>query len=118
MLRSSADVTQQGCRPKTKLGIIEVAMNIQIEVVPLRDNQEISTSELALYHSGCARGRISLRREMSGDRFTLRCDCGLQLDLSEESVSLITYAAIDAQPRLLELPDSATVQVTIREIGS
>lgn len=109
---------RHNCRQKTKLGIIEVAMSIQLEVVPLRDNQEISASVLVLYHSGCGQGRMLLRRDTAGDVYTLRCDCGLQLDLSEESVSAITYAAIDAQPRLLNLSDSATVRLAIREGGS
>jgi hypothetical protein len=61
---------------------------------------------------------MSLRRETAGDGYTLRCDCGLQLDLSEEAVSVMTYAAIDAQARLLKLPDSATVRLAIRELSS
>ena len=93
-------------------------MNIQLEVVPLQDNQEISASELLLYHSECGQGRMSLRRKMAGDGYPLRCDCGLQLELSKESVSVFTYAAISAQPRFLKLSDFETVQLAIREIGS
>lgn len=93
-------------------------MVIQLEVVPLRDNQEISASDLVLFHSECGQGRASLRREMVGDGYTLLCDCGLRLDLSEDTVSVMTYAAIDAQPRLLNLPDSIAVRLAIREIGS
>lgn len=93
-------------------------MNIQLEVVPLRDNQEISASEFVLYHSECGRGRMSLRREVAGDGYTLRCDCGLRLDLPEALVSGVTYAAIDAQPLLLSLPDSVTIRLAIREVGS
>lgn len=93
-------------------------MSIQLEVVPLQDNQEISASALVLYHAGCGQDRMSLRRETAGDRYTLRCDCGLQLVLSEGDVSVITYAAIDAQARLLKLADSATVRLAIRELGS
>ena len=92
-------------------------MNIQLEVVPLRDNQEISSSGLVLFHSDCGQGRMSLRREAAGNGYTLQCDCGLHLDLTEELVSVITYAAIDAQPRLLNLPDSVAVRLAIREIG-
>lgn len=92
-------------------------MNIQLEVDPLRDNQETSASELVLYHSGCKQARMVLRREAARVGYSLRCDCGLQLDLTEESVSIITSAAIDTQPRLLNLPDSVTVRLLIREVG-
>lgn len=93
-------------------------MNIQLEVVPLRDNQGISASEFVLYHSECKQAKMVLRREAAGDGYTLRCGCGLQLDLPEESVSVITDAAIDEQPRVLNLPDSVTVRLVIREVGS
>ena len=93
-------------------------MNIKLEVVPLRDNQEISSSELVLYHSECKQAKMVLRQEAVGDGYTIRCGCGLQLDLPEAAVSDITYIAIDAQPRLLNLTDSETVQLIIREDGS
>lgn len=91
-------------------------MSIQLEVVPLRDNQEISASELVLYHSECRQAKMILRRDAVGGGYSLRCDCGLQLDLSEESFSVITYASIDAQPRELNLADSGTVRLLIREV--
>lgn len=93
-------------------------MNIQLEVVPLQDNQEISASELVLYHSECRQAKMILRRDTVGDGYILRCGCGLQLDLPKESVSVITYAAIDAQPRVLNLPNSVTVRLLIREIAT
>lgn len=97
---------------------IEIAMNIQLEVVPLRDNQSTSASELVLYHSECRQAKMVLRRDAVGVGCILRCGCGLQLDLPEKLVSAITYAAIDAQPRILNLSDSVTVQLSIREVGS
>lgn len=93
-------------------------MNIQLEVVPVGDTQEISASELVLYHSDCRQPRLVLRRNAIGDGYFLRCGCGLLLDLPDESVSVITYAAIDAQPRVLNLPDSITIQLLIREVAT
>jgi hypothetical protein len=90
-------------------------MSIKLEIVPLKDEEGTSTSALIIYHASCGQERMILNREIIGDGYTLRCNCGLQLALSQELVSTITYAAIDAQPRLLNLSDSETVSLAIRE---
>lgn len=93
-------------------------MNISLDVVPLRDNQETSSFNLTLHHSECGQGRMILRRNALGTGYNLRCNCGLLLDLPDESITVITHTAIDSQPRHINLSDSVTVQLAVREISS
>ncbi len=75
-------------------------MAVSIEVTPLQDRQVIAFHDLHLLHD-CGRGAMSKHRNPVTDRYTLRCACGLEIELLAEAQKDITFTAIDELTRTL-----------------
>lgn len=75
-------------------------MAVSIKVTPLQDSQVIAFHDLHLLHD-CGRGAMSKNRNPATDHYTLRCPCGLEIELLAEAQKDITFTAIDELTRTL-----------------
>lgn len=85
-----------------------------IEVVPLCDNEETTFSNLRLFHGGCAPHPLTKYRDPLSDTYSLRCQCGSSLALSDNDIMAITYTAIDQQPRSISRTDANPISINAR----
>lgn len=78
-------------------------MEARIVVVSLKDNQEISFSDLQLFHAGCNPGSLKKNRDPITDTHTLLCDCGFKMDFPVNHIAMreILLTAIDELSRPL-----------------
>lgn len=74
-------------------------MTVSIEVLPLSDDRDISLSDLELFHVGYAPGIMRIIRNPATNLYSLRCGCGLTIDLTADGIAenVILRTAIDNQ---------------------
>jgi hypothetical protein len=89
-------------------------MTIGIEVNPLADNEETSFANVRLRHARCEHGLLRKHRDPASGIYTLRCGCGLELELTADAITSITYTAIDEQPRTIAIAESQSITITSR----
>lgn len=95
-------------------------MAVLIKATPQADVQDIAFHDLELSHD-CGSGRLTTNRNPVPNRYTLRCACGLEIELSGEAQKQITYTAIDEQARILNEHDLQAKQsrpVTVSTVRS
>jgi len=77
-------------------------MTVSIEILqPLSIDKEISFSDLELFHVGCMPGTMQIRRNPATNLYSLRCDCGLMIELTDDCIAknMISRTAIYNQTR-------------------
>ena len=91
-------------------------MAATIEVVPLLDNEPISLEAVEFHHRECL-GDCRARRSLTDNRFTLRCVCGLEVQLDAEAAGQILKMAIGAEPhKIREHTISSTEEPVIFKV--
>jgi hypothetical protein len=71
-------------------------MPATIEIVPLPDNEPISMEAVMFTHVGCL-GELRARRSLTSGQYVLRCKCGLELFLNDESSQQVIKMAVGAE---------------------
>lgn len=69
------------------------------------DRQDIAFHELYLLHD-CGQGLLSKHRNPVSDVYTLRCPCGLEVEILPGAQKEIVFTAIDEQARTLCASDA------------
>jgi len=76
-----------------------------IAVSPHSDNKDIAFHELTLTHD-CGSPPLKMDRNPVTDVYTLRCECGLEVELLNQSAQTdLIFTAIDQQARTLRSSD-------------
>lgn len=80
-------------------------MQIQVEVVNPKGDQELSLSHLGFVHSGC--GPIKQLRDPATDECTLQCDCGLFIRFPShgKASATVIVATLEGLPQ--DLPEGS-----------
>lgn len=80
-------------------------MQVQIDVVNPKGNQELSLSHLEFAHSGC--GPIQQLRDPTTDEWTLQCDCGLVIRFPShgKASATVIIATLEGLPQ--DLPEGS-----------
>ena len=78
-------------------------MILKIRVAPLKDNGDITFAKIVLYHDTCLDQMEKHRSILSGNH-TLKCTCGLEVELPVEGQShqAIVRIAIGSEPGRVE----------------
>jgi len=79
-------------------------MVLKIRVEPLKDNVDISFGAVVLYHDTCVDGPMVKHRNVLSADFTLKCSCGLELELPADGQAqqAIVRVAIGGEPGTVE----------------
>ena len=63
-------------------------MSVSIEVLPLKDNRDISFSDLNIFHTGCTSNAMTKHRNPIGGTYRLQCTCGLEIELPSDGKAM------------------------------
>lgn len=77
-------------------------MTVSIEIPPLSDDNDISFSDLELFHVGCMPGTMQIQpRNPATNLYYFRCDCGFNIELNHDGIAanVIFRTATDNQTR-------------------
>jgi hypothetical protein len=75
-------------------------MTVSIEILPLSDdNNDISFSDLELFHVDCMPGIMQQFRNPATNLYSFKCSCGFYIELTDSSTAanVIFRTAIDNQ---------------------
>ncbi|WP_262967186.1 hypothetical protein [Methylobacter psychrophilus] len=93
-------------------------MTVFIEILPLSDDNEISFSDIELFHVGCMPGTMQIHpRNQATNLYSFKCDCGFYIELAEtgKAADMILHISIDCQT-LEILPTGSFLSNTTNEI--
>jgi len=89
-------------------------MTIGIEVSPLHDNEDLSFANLHLFHASCSNAALNKYRNPCTGVYSLKCSCGLELELSDDVISKIFSTATDEQVRTIIVPRAQPIAISSR----
>lgn len=80
-------------------------MVVSIEVGLLPDSKDISFTSIGLSHAECEDAALTVHRQPTSGKYSLRCGCGLEIVLPDNgaAVALISKVAVGAEATQLEL---------------